>query len=154
LKNGDLDAVILAAAGLKRLGLADRITEYLDKDIMLPAVGQGALCIETRDDASDIASLVEPLNHPATRRSVMGERAFLHHLEGSCQVPVAAYGHIADQHFNLQGLVADIEGTTIIRDTRSGSVASAEAIGIDLAGHLLSRGADEILKNLKSDFSP
>lgn len=153
LATGNLDAIILAAAGVKRLGLEDRITEYLDNEIMLPAVGQGALCIETRQADADIASLLGPLNHPETQQSVLGERAFLRRLEGSCQVPVAAFGHAEHNRFNLHGLVADIDGKTVIRDHRSGTLESAEEIGIDLAEHLLNRGADEILRNLKSDLA-
>ncbi len=150
LETGNMDAIVLAAAGVKRLNLENRITEYLDYDIMLPAVGQGALCIEIRENDPEIDEIVSGLNHPETRSIVMGERAFLHHLEGSCQIPVAAHGEIKDNNYTLCGLVADIDGKTIVKDTCSGSEALSEKIGVQLAQRLLSMGADEILKKLKS----
>lgn len=145
LETEDLDAIILAAAGVKRLGLEDRITEYLDEEIMLPAVGQGALCVEIRQNDPEIKALVLPLEHQQTRTIVTAERAFLHRLEGGCQIPIAAYGKITEDTLSLSGLVADIDGTTIIKDTLSGEKHSAEKIGITLANRLLSRGAKEIM---------
>jgi len=145
LETEDLDAIVLAAAGVKRLGLEDRITEYLDEEIMLSAVGQGALCVEIRQNDPEIKALVLPLEHQQTRTIVMAERAFLHRLEGGCQIPIAAQGKITEDTLILSGLVADIDGTTIIKDTLSGKKHSAEKIGITLANRLLSRGAKEIM---------
>ena len=151
LETGDLDAIVLAAAGIKRLNLEKKITEYLDCDIMLPAVGQGALCIENTKNDLEIEKIISKLNHPVTRTIVMGERAFLRTLGGSCQVPVAAYGQINESGFTLRGLVGDIDGKIIIKDTVTGPEDSYESLGIKLARRLLSMGADKILKKLKAD---
>ena len=147
----NLDAIVLAAAGIKRLGLSERITEHLDYSIMLPAVGQGALCIEIRKNDPKIQNIIAPLDDPETKTAVLGERSFLNRLEGSCQVPIAAIGNINNHRFTLEGLVADIEGKTIIRDSISGPMNTAENIGIELAERLLAKGADKILAELKSD---
>ncbi len=152
LATENLDAVILAAAGVKRLGLEDRITEYLDETIMLPAVGQGALCIEIRQNDSSIEPLVAALDHPQTRTVVMGERAFLNRLEGGCQVPMAACGKVENNTFTLYGLVATLDGATVIKDTLSGPADSSEQIGLDLAERLVSMGAQKILESLKEDL--
>lgn len=154
LETEDYDAIILAAAGVKRLGLENRITEYLDENIMLPAVGQGALCIETRQNDQNIDAIVSALEHPQTRSVVMGERAFLKRLEGGCQVPMAAHGRIEGNRFTLCGLVATLDATTVIRETLSGDQDSAEAIGLKLAERLISRGAQEIIATLTADLSP
>ena len=151
LETSDLDAIVLAAAGVKRLNLERRITEYFDYDIMLPAVGQGALCIEIRKHDLEIEKIVSKLNHPDTRAVVMGERAFLRTLGGSCQVPVAAYGEINKNSFTLRGLVADIDGKIIIKETITGHKDTSESLGIKLAQRLLLMGADKILEKLKAD---
>lgn len=104
LEHGDMDAIILAAAGVKRMNFESRITEYLDEDIMLPAVGQGALCIETRENDPEIEPVIGPLNHQETRSVVMGERAFLNCLEGGCQVPIAAHGKLSEAYLPFPGL--------------------------------------------------
>jgi hydroxymethylbilane synthase len=150
LDSENLDAIVLAAAGVKRLNLEHKITEYLDPNIILPAIGQGALCIEIRNGDAKIGSLVESMDHEATRTVVKGERAFLNRLEGGCQVPIAGYGKINKEQLTLTGLVAEIDGTQVIKGENSGPLDSAEAIGIDLAEELLARGAGEILQKLKS----
>jgi len=150
LQAEDLDAIVLAAAGVKRLNLEHRITEYLNSDIMLPAVGQGALCIEMRQNDPKIESMLAALDHPHTRAIVLGERAFLNRLGGSCQVPIAGYGEINSNSFNLIGLVADLDGSRILKATLSGSSDSTETIGISLAEQLLAQGADKILEKLQS----
>ena len=147
----ELDAIILAAAGVLRLGLESRITEYLDSRIMLSAAGQGALCIEIRQDDRRVAEKVDWMNHPPTRQVVLGERAFLHRLEGSCQVPIAAHGDIMGNEIQLDGLVADVDGRKIIRDRLTGPAEAAEAIGRDLADRLLTMGADKILEQLAAN---
>jgi len=149
LETEDIDAVVLAAAGIKRLGLEHRITEYLDENIMLPAVGQGALCIEVRENDPEFGPTAAILDHPETREAVMAERAFLNRLEGSCQVPIAALGKIDKNRFSICGLVANIDGTIVIRNTLSGPVELAEEIGVKLAESLLSKGAKEILEKLQ-----
>ena len=150
LESENLDAIVLAAAGVKRLNLENKITEYLDPDIMLPAIGQGALCIEIRKDDPMVVPMVASLDHEPTRLIVMGERAFLNRLEGGCQVPIAGHGKINQKQFSLAGLVAEVDGTQVIKGEKSGPMASSETIGIDLAETLLARGADKILEKLKS----
>ncbi len=150
LETEDLDAIVLAAAGVKRLELEHRITEYLDSDIMLPAVGQGALCIETRQNDRTVAPMMQDLDHGRTRAVVLGERAFLNRLGGSCQVPIAGYGEIHDDIFKLTGLVAEIDGSRIFRTFLTGAVEASESVGIRLAEELLARGADRVLQKLQS----
>lgn len=148
LESGNLDAVVLAAAGLRRMGFADRITQYLDENTMLPAVGQGALCIECRENDSEIRRIVTVLDHAESRTVVLGERAFLHRLEGGCQVPIAAHGKLEGNRFTLCGLVASLDGKTVIKDSLSGFKEESENIGIQLAQTLLGKGAREILAQL------
>ena len=148
LETENLDAIILAAAGVKRLGLEHRITEYLDEKVMLPAVGQGALCIEIRENDPEVESIIALLEHHQTRTVVLGERAFLNRLEGGCQVPIAAHGKIEKSAFTLCGLVASVDGTTVIRETLSGHKDSSEIIGVKLADRLAEMGAKTIMENL------
>ncbi len=151
LERESLDAIVLAAAGVRRLGLADRITQVLDESVMLPAVGQGALCIETREKDPRIASVVAALDDLPTRQVVMGERAFLKRLEGGCQVPIAGHGHINENGYTLTGLVCDVDGSHQIKQARTGPEASSERIGLELAEALLAEGAGEILERLNID---
>jgi hydroxymethylbilane synthase len=144
-----LEAIVLAAAGIKRLHLEDRITEFLDETIMLPAVGQGALCIESRADDPEMAQILDELDDPETRTVILGERAFLIRLEGSCQVPIAALGQLDKDTFTLSGLVADIDGKTLFKATHSGPAGLSQNIGLELAERLLAMGADKILEKLK-----
>jgi hydroxymethylbilane synthase len=153
LETENLDAIILAAAGVKRLGLENRITEYLDENVMLPAVGQGALCIEIRQNDPEIEPIIAALNHQQSWTVVMGERAFLNRLEGGCQVPIAAHGKIEKNTFTLCGLVASVDGTTVIKETLSGPEDSSESIGVKLADRLLSKGANSLMENLNPHFS-
>lgn len=145
LESEQLDAIILAAAGVKRLGLERKITQYLDKTLMLPAVGQGALCIETRIDDKKTAPVNRQMNDQETRTTVLGERAFLHRLEGGCQVPIAAHGELDKDQFHITGLVAETDGSAILKETISGPKDQSEEIGIALAEKLLSLGARDIL---------
>ncbi|HXU36517.1 MAG TPA: hydroxymethylbilane synthase [Blastocatellia bacterium] len=148
LDEGAFDAIVLAAAGLRRLGHANRITEHLSEDFMLPAVGQGALAIETRADDAVIDEIVSALDHEPTRLACRAERAFLKGLGGGCLVPIAAHATInAGGTMLLTGLVASPDGSEALRDRQSGPSSDAEAIGQRLADELLSRGADRILNN-------
>ncbi|MBT8332353.1 MAG: hydroxymethylbilane synthase [Deltaproteobacteria bacterium] len=149
LKSENFDALVLAAAGVKRLNLEHKITEYLDDAVMLPAIGQGALCVEIRKDDPTVELMVAAMEHAPTRAIVSGERAFLKRLEGGCQVPIAGHGHIINNTFTLTGLVAEVDGTRLIKSEKSGPVDSAETIGIELAEKLLDRGASIILEKLK-----
>ena len=151
LESEALDAIVLAAAGVRRLGLADRITQVLDESIMLPAVGQGALCIETRKDDSRIAPVVAVLDDLPTRQVVMGERMFLNRLEGGCQVPIAGHGHIDKNGYTLTGLVCDVDGSHQVKQSRTGPEAQSEQIGLQLAEALLAMGAGEILERLNAN---
>ncbi len=152
LDEGRMDAIVLAAAGVRRLGLEARISQKLSAEVMLPAVGQGALCIETRDGDDTVASLVGPLEDEATRIAVTAERAFLHRLEGGCQVPIAGHATLHDGQLTVRGLVSDLEGQTIIQATRDGQPAEAESIGRDLAEHLLAQGAQAVLDRLQTEI--
>ncbi len=149
LDEGQFDAIILATAGVKRLGWEERITERISPEIMLPAIGQGAIGIECRADDSFINELISPLNHRETALSVRAERAFLKRLEGGCQVPIAAYGCLIQDNGKeillLDGLVGSVDGKIIIRARKIGSPEKAETIGDSLARDLLERGAREIL---------
>ena len=145
LKDGQFDAIILAAAGLRRLGWTEEITEYLDPQLCLPAIGQGALGIEGRSNDQFVRSLLSRLTHPPTQVAVTAERALLHRLEGGCQVPIAAYATLTNDQVRLEGLVASVDGKTVIRDAVQGTRAEAQALGTRLAERLLARGADKIL---------
>jgi hydroxymethylbilane synthase len=149
LESENFDALVLAAAGVKRLNLEHKITEYLDPELMLPAIGQGALCIEIRKDDSIVGSLVASLDHAATRAAVTAERAFLKRLEGGCQVPIAGHGRISENQFTLTGLVAEVDGTRVIKGEKSGPLNASTSIGIELAEELLAKGADKILEKFK-----
>lgn len=146
LDEGEFDAIILATAGVKRLGFEDRITERLPVDLSLPAIGQGAVGIECRKDDEFINNLLEKLNHHETSVAVRAERAFLKKLEGGCQVPIAAYATVEpDSSLNISGLVGSLDGKTLIKDSIQGNREEAERLGTTLAEKLLSRGAKEIL---------
>lgn len=145
LDEGSYDAIVLAAAGLHRLGYANRITEHLSQDFILPAVGQGALAIETRSDDSAVDEIVSLLNHGPTRLACTAERAFLKGLGGGCLVPIAAHARIEADLIHLTGLVSSPDGSESISDRHSGPSSDAEAIGQELANEMLSRGADRIL---------
>ena len=147
LETEGLDAIILAAAGVKRLGLEDRITEYIPETLMLPAIGQGALSIETRED-EDSRRLVSPIDHRQTRLAVESERAFLGRLEGGCQVPIAAKANLIEDRIELTGLVAEVDGSVLIREDIAGPVDEHKELGVELANRLLKKGGREILENI------
>ena len=145
LDEGRYDAIVLAAAGLHRLGHANRITEHLSEDLMLPAVGQGALAIETREFDRATAEIVHALNHEETRLACTAERAFLKGLGGGCLVPIAAHATIESDSMTLNGLVASPDGSQAVRGKQTGSSDDADLIGRLLADDLLARGAAAIL---------
>ncbi len=150
LKNGGYDALLLAAAALVRLRRTSAISQYLPLALMLPAAGQGALAVEVRQSDEEVVELVQSLNHLPTERAVRAERAFLSALGGGCTVPVAAHAAMADERLNLQGMVADLNGGRLIRDSLSGSAAEAEDIGRSLADRILSQGGAQILREAAS----
>ncbi len=145
-----LDAIIVAAAGIKRMGWEDRITEYLPVEICLPAVGQGALGLEIRVDDNEANNLIKFLNHLPTAGAVRAERAFLKRLGGGCQVPIAAQGDSSGGQLRLSGMVASVDGSQLIRDSISGELSRAESLGVELAERLLAQGAKEILEQFGS----
>lgn len=148
LRDGHFDAIVLAAAGLRRLSWGHEITEYLDPAISLPAIGQGALGIEGRRDDTFVCTLLSRLNDPGTRTTVSAERALLHRLQGGCQVPIAAHAVLSGDDLRLDGLIASVDGKTIIRDAVAGPSIDAHALGVQLAERLLSRGGDRILREI------
>lgn len=150
LASGEFDATLLAAAGLIRLGMEDVISEYMDEDVMLPAVGQGALCIQSRKEDRSMDPILALLNHPDTNTVVRGERAFLRRLEGSCHIPVACFGRLENGQVILTGVVASENGETMVKEVVTGKPEDVVKTGMDLAEILLARGADKILENLKS----
>jgi len=145
MEEGKFDAIILAAAGLIRLGWEGRITQILSTEASLPAIGQGALGIEIRRDDTGTRDAVTFLNDRDTGFAVRAERGFLKRLEGGCQVPIAAFGRTEGDGIFLEGLVGRPDGSEILRGNASGTVADPEALGVELAGRLLARGARQIL---------
>jgi hydroxymethylbilane synthase len=153
LDAGEYEAIILAAAGVTRLGWSDRIAALLEPAVWLPAVGQGALAIVTREDDAEIRALLERLHHPDTAACVAAERAFLHALEGGCQIPIGALATVSGDVLTLAGLVADLDGVPILRDRRTGPLSEPEALGEALAAELIARGADDILERIRGSLS-
>lgn len=150
LDAGDYDAIILASAGLKRLGMADRITLSLATSVSLPAIGQGAIGIECRIDDAKINQLLQALHHPATSICVSAERAMNARLNGGCQVPIAGFAELDGEHLFMRGLVGNPDGSLLYRAERSGLASQAYEIGTLIAEDLLSQGADKILQALYS----
>jgi len=148
LETEGLDAIVLAAAGIKRMGWEAKITQYLSYEISLPAIGQGALGIECRREDTPINQLAARLNHGATALAVTAERAFLRRLEGGCQTPIACYGEVQGQHLHLTGLVSTKDGKIRVRAHTLGRSDRGEKLGIELAEQILARGGKEILNVL------
>ena len=140
-----LAGVIVAAAGMKRMGLADRITQFLPVEIMLPAVGQGALGLELRTGDDELKKNLAKINHAPTYTEITAERSFLRHLGGGCRLPIAALGKLEGDKLSLEGLVADPQGSSIIRDKVQGAVFEAEELGKRLAKIILEKGGKKLL---------
>jgi hydroxymethylbilane synthase len=147
LDEGQYDALILASAGLRRLGLQERISAAISTDEMLPAVGQGAVAIETRSDNEYAISMVSKLDHEETRIACLAERSLLRALGGGCQFPIAAHAVVYNRELRLEGVVAKPDGSQILRDRVSGSISDAEQLGTELASKLIRQGADSILRS-------
>ena len=144
-----LDAIVLAAAGVKRMKMGGRISQFISPEVCLPAIGQGALGIETRIADDEINQYLSIIDHEATHLSIMAERAFLRRLEGGCQVPIGAWGSVSDQGMlTLKGFVGDLDGRKLVKGGIEGEMGKAQELGMALAENLLSRGADEILREL------
>ena len=152
LDSGEFDCIILAAAGLKRLGYQSRIHQLIPKEISLHAVGQGALGIECRVDNKEILEIISNLSHPSTSKRCLAERSFLRELEGGCQVPIGVNSEVMDNEIHLTGMVASIDGKQLIKEKASGFIEDPEAIGKNLACKLKDLGADKILKDIFEQF--
>lgn len=150
MEDGYCDAMIMAAAGLQRLGLEKYITEIIDPEVILPAVSQGAIAIETRIGDLEVEALMAKINHTETWDAVIAERAFLAELQGGCQVPLGCFSHIENGVLTLSGFVASIDGKRYIRETISGELSKGANLGITLAGKMQEKGASEILNEIKS----
>ncbi|WP_205675916.1 hydroxymethylbilane synthase [Acinetobacter calcoaceticus] len=148
LDDGQYDAIILASAGLKRLGLSERIRHCLTPDISLPAVGQGALGLECRAADNEVLALIQPLLHQETDVCVRAERAFNAYLEGGCQVPIAGYATLQNGQIHIEGRVGSADGQTLLRAELTDEASNAQQLGENLARNLLDQGAGELLKAL------
>ena len=150
LQQGQYDGIILALAGVRRFGREDRVGELLDPPHWLPAAGQGALALVARADDGETLARLQPLNDDATRAATDAERTFLSRLEGGCQIPIGALGTVDGSRLTLHGLVASLDGTTIIRGQSAGATADARAAGDDLAAQLIGHGAQDVLRAIRS----
>jgi hydroxymethylbilane synthase len=148
LESENLDGIIVAAAGLLRMGWEARISEFIPPEICLPAVGQGALGVEMRRDDEEAQTLLAPLTSALTQATVTAERSFLARLQGGCQVPIAAWAVAEREQLYLRGMISDINGLTLLRGERWGILPAPEQLGEDLAEALLRRGGDAILRNI------
>lgn len=152
LDAGEYDALILAVAGLQRLGMGDRIHQVLPKEVSLHAVGQGALGIECRAEDTELISLLKAIEHPETRDRCLAERAFLRELEGGCQVPIGVNTEINGNNLTLTGIVASVDGQKVVKDTISGETKDAEQLGTQLAKQMRGQGAQEILDQIFAEI--
>lgn len=154
LDAGDLDAILVARAGLIRLGLADKASEIIPYDIMLPAVGQGALCIEIREDDRNIRNLIRSLIDYNSMYEIKAERALLARLQGGCQIPIGAHAEVIyPSNLKMEAVVCTLDGTTVIRDTVDGKVDDFSTMGIELANKLLGRGGYKILEDIRANLA-
>jgi hydroxymethylbilane synthase len=149
LDEGLVDALVLAWAGVYRLNLTGRVTHRIPVSICLPAVGQGALGVEVRQDDQEIISMLQCIDHAPTRAAVLAERTLLRRLEGGCQVPIGALGRVQDDRLFLEAVVASLDGRQLVRAEDQGPVTEPERLGEKLAGKLLAVGAGEILNRLR-----
>jgi len=145
IETENLDGVIVAAAGVKRMGLTGKVTQYLPVEIMLPAVGQGALGLEIRDNDNRLKAILARINHAPTGAEISAERSFLHHLGGGCLLPIAALGLLESDKLSLEGLVTAPNGASVIRDKVRGAITDAEELGKRLADIIMERGGKKLL---------
>ncbi|PSO53620.1 MAG: hydroxymethylbilane synthase [Cyanobacteria bacterium QH_8_48_120] len=152
LDAGDYDAIVLAVAGLQRLGMGDHIHQALPGEVSMHAVGQGALGLECREGDTEIQELLKAIEHPQTRDRTLAERAFLRQLEGGCQVPIGVNTSVEGETLTLIGMVASLDGKRLVKDTVSGNTRDAEKIGYELAVRLREQGATEILEEIFAEI--
>ncbi len=148
LDEGQMDAIILAAAGLERLGYGERIKEVIPAKVCLPAVGQGALAIESRDNDAEVREMLAFLNDEATKQATDAERAFLGLLEGGCQVPIGVHADVENGEIRIEAIIAELDGKKILRDTIVGKAANAAELGRELGKKMLAEGGQEILASI------
>jgi hydroxymethylbilane synthase len=148
LETDGLDGIVVAAAGLMRLGWQGRVCDIIPPEICLPAVGQGALGIEMRSADAEAHTLFGPLTCTATQATVTAERSFLAHLQGGCQVPIAAWATVDDGQLCLRGMISALDGLTLLRGERRAMLHAPEEVGMELAEELLRRGGDAILRDI------
>lgn len=149
LGNREFDGIILAGAGVRRLGYGEKISQIIDEDIIVHAVGQGAIAIESREDDEEILSLVNSINHIDTLICIKAERALMRELEGGCQVPIGASAKITGNKLSMKALIADLDGNTILQVTEEGDLDSPEELGKKCANLLIAKGADKILEQIR-----
>ncbi len=149
MEEGYCTAMIMAAAGLQRLGLQDKISEMLDPDIMAPAISQGAIAIEIRKNDPGSESLVSEINHMPTFTTVMAERVFLTALDGGCQVPIGCFSESDGKKFKMSGVVADIDGSVLMKEFAEGEIETAEKTALGLAKKFLDMGAKELIQKIR-----
>ncbi len=152
LKELELDAIVLAYAGIKRLGCADMITQYIPYEVCLPAVGQGSLGIELRAEDGAMRELVAEVDHKPSRTAIVAERAFMKRLEGGCQVPIGALGRVENGTLQLEGVVAELNGTNAVHRDITGPADDAAGLGDRLAEILLDAGAGDILRRARQEY--
>ena len=150
VKEGEYDGIVIAHAGLKRLGLGDAVTEVFEEDYFLPQAGQGALAIEIRKGNQEIKELVKSVNHEPAFIQVSAERSFLRRLEGGCQIPAGVTSKLEANKLTLKGAIFSLEGDRVVMDAIAGSVSEAEKLGRDLAEKLIKAGGNEILKAIRN----
>jgi len=150
MEDGYCDAMIMAAAGLQRLGLDRYITEIIDPEIIVPAVSQGAIAIEIRMNDPEIELLMQKINHTETWNAIVAERAFLAHLEGGCQIPLGCFSKVENGLLTMNGFVASLDGKKFINETISGDIGKGAELGVQMAEKMLARGAKEILDQIRS----
>jgi hydroxymethylbilane synthase len=148
LETEGLDGIVVAVAGLLRMGWEERISDIIPPEICLPAVGQGALGVEMRRDDQDAHTLFQPLTSPIMQAAVTAERSFLAYLEGGCQVPIAAWATVEEDQLKLRGRISDLEGRVLLHDERRGAIQEPEQLGRELAEALLQRGGEAILRDI------
>lgn len=152
LEGQDLDAIILAAAGVKRMGWEEKISERIPFEVSLPAVGQGSVGIEIREDDEETKRIVKTLEHLESSIAIKAERAMLRTLEGGCQIPIGALGTVEGNQLTLEGVVAGLDGKELLRTSISGAAEQAEELGVQLAKQLISMGADKILNLVRLEI--
>ncbi|HYA97487.1 MAG TPA: hydroxymethylbilane synthase, partial [Methylomirabilota bacterium] len=152
MESGEYEAVVLAKAGLDRLGLSHRISEILSPEICLPAVGQGAIAIESRTTDRDLTEILDKLDHAETRNAVVAERALLAELQGGCQIPVGAWGRLERDDLVLEACVVSVDGSECVRERGAGPPGNAAELGKDVARRLLANGAGQILEQAARQY--